>query len=91
MATIRFFRKPVEVSSVRGNTLLRAAHKAGLIIKHPCGGKGICGACVVRVRSGTLNAPAPEEIAYLGAEKITEGYRLACLAEADGDVEIELI
>lgn len=91
MATVRFIRKPAEVVSPGGNTLLRAAHKAGVNIKHSCGGKGVCGACIVRVRSGTLKPAGPEEVAYLGADKIAQGYRLSCLAQVDGDADIELI
>lgn len=91
MATLRFIHKPTEVSSPAGNTLLRAAYKAGLTIKHSCGGKGICGACIVKVRSGAVKPPGDMERAYLGDERIAEGYRLSCLAETEGDAEIELL
>lgn len=90
MAELKFHRAPVSVRTPQGNTLLRAAHQAGLTIKHPCGGKGVCGACVVKVRSGALLPPGPEETACLGQDKLDQGYRLACLAQVAGDAEVEL-
>ena len=90
-STIHFFRKPVAIKTHSGQTLLRAAHQAGLTIKHSCGGKGICGACMVRIQSGEVKPPSAEEAACLGEEKLSQGYRLACLAETDGDAEIELL
>lgn len=91
MATLRFIRKPVEIRNLPGHTLLQAAHRAGVVIRHPCGGKGLCGACTVRIRSGSVNAPTLEERTLLGEEKISQGFRLACLARAEDDAEIELL
>lgn len=90
MAELKFHRRPAVVETPAGNTLLRAAHQAGITIKHPCGGKGVCGACTVLVRGEGVSPPTEAEIACLGAERIAEGYRLACLAQVAGDADVEL-
>jgi len=51
----------------------------------PCGGHGFCGRCRVRVR-GSLSPVTPEEREKLSAEKLAQGWRLACMAEATGPV-----
>lgn len=89
MAKVKFYRNPVVVETLPGNTILRAAHQSGIKIKHPCGGKGVCGACAVKIKSGA-GVPDPREIACLGEEKIAQGYRLACLTAIDTDMDVEL-
>lgn len=56
---------------------------------HPCGGAGKCLACRIKAR-GHLSPPGPVERDALGAEKLAQGWRLACLTRALGDVELEL-
>lgn len=52
----------------------------------PCGGRGLCGSCRVRVLGGELSPPTrAEERLGLG-----EGWRLACQARVLGDVEVEV-
>ncbi|MBQ4093413.1 MAG: DUF4445 domain-containing protein [Oscillospiraceae bacterium] len=59
--------------------------QAGLSFAQPCGGQGKCGKCAAVV-TGMLSAPSQSERAVLGEEKLAEGYRLCCRAEALGDV-----
>ncbi len=54
MTGIRHFRilfKPDdrEISIHRGATVIEAAGQAGIILTTPCGGKGTCGKCIVRL------------------------------------------
>ncbi len=44
-----------------GQTLLEAAQEAGVELVAMCGGMGICEGCLVRIASGKLNPPSPEE------------------------------
>lgn len=69
-----------------GSTLLDAARLAGIIVPAPCGGRGICGSCGVRVLSGDL-APADGE-EQRGLARAPKGVRLACRARVIGPVEI---
>lgn len=63
-----------------GVTLLEAARTLGLALLAPCGGKGKCGRCVVRVAEGELSPPTSLEQRLLSPEQISKGYRLACQA-----------
>jgi len=63
-----------------GESLLEAAARgAGLIIDAPCGGRGRCGKCLVRVKEGALEPPDEAELRSLGP-RAGSGLRLACLA-----------
>jgi len=60
-----------------GTLLLEAAGRVGVALQTPCGGRGTCGKCKVRITSGTcVAAPAAERI--LSKAEREEGYRLAC-------------
>src|SRR4030095_6244984 len=69
-------------------TLLRAVlFSPG--VEFPCGGRGGCKGCKVRVLSGKL--PVSTEDGYkLSPEEIDSGWRLSCRARADGDLRLEL-
>ena len=56
--------------------LLDAARKAGVEVDAPCGGKGTCGKCIVRIVSGTVDASS--SLGVLSAEVVAEGDVLAC-------------
>src|SRR5512144_1501400 len=59
-------------------------------VELPCGGRGECGGCRVRVLEGEL-AASEEERDLLGPERVAGGWRLACRlrAEADATIEVE--
>ena len=65
----------------------RALADAGISVPMPCGGRGTCGKCRVRV-SGTVTPAAPEELEHLTKQERTEGIRLACRSYATGDCTI---
>ena len=56
---------------------------AGLSHDRPCGGRGVCGKCAVRVQ-GELSPMSESESTRLGKELCAQGYRLACVARAMG-------
>jgi len=51
----------------------------------PCGGRGKCLKCRVRAE-GSLSAVTEEELATFTEEQLAQGWRLACLTTATGDV-----
>ncbi|MCB2192381.1 MAG: DUF4445 domain-containing protein [Deltaproteobacteria bacterium] len=59
-----------------GQNLLQLAQSAGVGIEAPCGGKGLCGKCLVRPE-GPVTQPTAAEKALLDAEA-DKGLRLAC-------------
>jgi uncharacterized 2Fe-2S/4Fe-4S cluster protein (DUF4445 family) len=58
-------------------------------VELPCGGRGECGGCRVRVLEGEL-AASDEDRDLLGPERVAAGWRLACRCRADGDATIEV-
>lgn len=58
-------------------------------VEFPCGGRGRCRRCRVRVLEGTL-APSPGEEGVLTPEELAAGWRLACHARATDAVTLEI-
>jgi uncharacterized 2Fe-2S/4Fe-4S cluster protein (DUF4445 family) len=58
-------------------------------VEFPCGGKGQCRGCRVRVAAGHLPV-TPEQRAVLKPAEIEEGWRLSCQCRAEGDLCLEL-
>ena len=58
-------------------------------VEFPCGGRGRCKGCRVRVLQGSLSICA-EEKKLLSADELAHGWRLACRHAVDGDLELEL-
>ena len=63
--------------------LSQALCDAGLSPAHPCGGRGVCGKCVVRA-TGELSPMTETERRGLGGADV-EDRRLSCLAKAVGN------
>ena len=61
------------------------------IIESPCGGKGTCGKCKVRVISGEISQITTQENKLLSTREIENGVRLACMTKTEGEaIKIEL-
>lgn len=58
-------------------------------VEFPCGGRGRCKGCRVKVLEGSLPATPEDERLLTSAER-AEGWRLACRARADADLKLDL-
>lgn len=74
----------------KNSNLMDVFHRNNLFIEAPCGGKGICGKCKVRLGQGEVSEITEAELKFLSAKEKDEGYRLACLTEVYGDLEVFL-
>ncbi len=77
-----------------GQTVIQAArgmftHESGGI-SAPCGGRGLCGRCRVRLVEGEFSPPNEVERRLLGRKGLDEGYRLACQAVIIGPAKVEI-
>jgi len=72
-----------------GSSILEAARRAAVPLASVCGGKGTCGKCKVKA-SGSLGPLTTQELGHLRPEEIQAGYRLACQAQVQGAVEVEV-
>jgi uncharacterized 2Fe-2S/4Fe-4S cluster protein (DUF4445 family) len=83
-------RKTVQNQST---TILQAAEKIGLNVSGPCGGKGKCGKCGVRIVKFPRNIfipPDPVSRLLLNDTEQKKGLRLACTFRAFDNLEVEL-
>jgi uncharacterized 2Fe-2S/4Fe-4S cluster protein (DUF4445 family) len=72
-----------------GTTLFEAAARAGLLLQSPCGGKGTCGKCRVRLTKGACEASSACRQFFSKAE-IEQGWRLACQARVCNHSIVEI-
>lgn len=70
-----------------GTTVTEAARRAGILLPSPCGGRGICGKCGVRVVEG--NPAPPDASEARGLKLAPPNVRLACLLRVDGPLTIK--
>lgn len=90
------FMRPGEAMSVSaigasgGQTILEAAHAAGLDIAATCGGRGRCRDCRVKILKGEVSPPTLQDALQLGHEAVHEHFRLACQTHAHGDCAVLL-
>jgi len=69
-------------------SILVSAQRAGVPLRHDCGGKAQCGTCRVHVVSGTTSPMADRERIRLQAVQAGAGERLACQTRAGTDLEL---
>ena len=83
--------KKYSYSQEKGESLLDILLSDNLFVDNPCGGKGLCGKCRVRMLGDDVPAPTPTEEKLLSVEELARGIRLACLVKPEGDLELELL
>jgi uncharacterized 2Fe-2S/4Fe-4S cluster protein (DUF4445 family) len=87
MPSITFQPSGQTIQAQPGTALLDAARQAGVEVDAPCGGKGTCGNCALRLISGRV---AAESLGVLTQAEIDQGFILACrTAIGDDDVAVE--
>lgn len=70
-----------------GKTLAQLMREVGVGLDLPCGGRGSCGKCKVRVL-GQLSGLTDAERRHLSSREIDRGVRLACQAVPTGDCTV---
>ena len=58
-------------------------------VEFPCGGRGRCKGCKIKVLAGVLPVSEEERLRLSPAE-LADGWRLACRGRAEGDLKIDL-
>lgn len=84
--------KPVHQITVTfqaGLSLLEVAQSKGIPINAPCGGRGSCGKCLVRVLSGNAQ-PTSDDKALLSEGMLRDGLRLSCQLRPLTAVRVEV-
>ena len=71
----------------KGTPLIDVVHEYG--IEFPCGGKGTCGACKIKLLEGNIEK-TPEHEAFLRKQNLQNDWRLACMSSVTEDITLEL-
>ena len=87
--TLRFEPSGTTVRVPPGVTLFDAASWNGIAIDSTCGGHGTCKKCRVRIEDGDVPAGSLDARAFTPAE-LEEGWRLACRAQAECSLRIDV-
>jgi uncharacterized 2Fe-2S/4Fe-4S cluster protein (DUF4445 family) len=87
--TVRIHKKGkiTEKKVEDGTNLLTFLRKNTKDMNTPCGGKGTCGKCTVRV-DGLVKEPTAREKDLLGKKQLENGYRLACFQKVQSDLQV---
>ena len=83
--TLQPLGKSIFVNS--GTPLIDVLHEFG--VEFPCGGKGTCGSCKVKLLKGELKVDAIQQ-KRLDKLKLAENWRLACYCKAESDIVLEI-
>jgi uncharacterized 2Fe-2S/4Fe-4S cluster protein (DUF4445 family) len=75
MPIVTFHPNGKSIEAPSGAILLDVIHKAGIGLDASCGGEGICGKCLVRIKAGNIGND-PSEL--LSALQKAQGFALAC-------------
>jgi len=76
-----------QISVIRGTPLIDVLHEFG--IEFPCGGKGSCGKCKVKLLEGEIPL-SPRHESLLRSHGLSPEWRLACMSTAEYDLVLEL-
>jgi uncharacterized 2Fe-2S/4Fe-4S cluster protein (DUF4445 family) len=86
---LHFLPAGLRVRVPPGVSLFDAASWNGIAIDSTCGGHGTCKKCKIKILDG--HAPAsPLDARAFSADELRAGWRLACRALADSDVQVEV-
>ncbi len=85
-------KKTTEISITKKSKVSELLSENNIYMPAQCGGRGVCGKCRIKVKSGTLPITDADR-KCLSEKELSEGIRLACMAEISPDkegLEIEL-
>jgi uncharacterized 2Fe-2S/4Fe-4S cluster protein (DUF4445 family) len=86
---LRFQPSGTSVRVPTGVTVFDAASWNGIAIDSTCGGHGTCKKCKVQIVDGTVPA-SPLDARAFSEPELADGWRLACRAQAEHDLAIDV-
>jgi len=74
-------------SGYKGQPLLSWLRERQIFLSAVCGGRGVCGKCVVRITEGCPPASKSDH-GFFAERELAQGYRLACHIHIEGDMTV---
>lgn len=90
---IRILPDEKSIRVEKGERLLEVLTGHGIFLRSDCGGRGLCGKCLIRISEASpesVSVPEDAEALVLGERDFEAGYRLACKAKVSGDLSVEI-
>ena len=88
--TVKFLPGKREITVSAGKTLLEAARNNRIMVSAPCGGRGLCGGCAVRIAEPGKLPVTQEDRRHLSRQQLDSGFRLACQLQIKSDLTVHL-
>jgi uncharacterized 2Fe-2S/4Fe-4S cluster protein (DUF4445 family) len=88
---VEFEESVVDVPYVPGPSVRELIQAAGIPLRCGCRGNGACGLCLVRIESGTVEAPTVSEQCILSREQIDRNVRFACRLMPKDDLTVRVM
>lgn len=86
MPFITFKPSGKKIKAGNGDDLFNIIKEAGVDIDFPCGAKGTCGRCIVKIESGKVDS---DSTGKLSISEISDGYVCACRTKLmDTDITV---
>jgi len=82
---VRFANLDREAGCEAGETIFHSARRAGVRIVGACGGRGVCGSCIVHVESGEFDFTRPDAAPTRAKEWVR-----ACLVRPKSDCVVRI-
>jgi len=79
-----------EFTTPEGTPLSLALHQNDVFVETPCGGRGQCRKCLVRIL-GEAPAPTPADREQLSPDELAHGYRLSCQLAVTADLAVSVV
>jgi ferredoxin len=93
-STVDFLPTGIQIVVGSGATIMAALQRnvvsPGTTFYVPCGGKGRCGRCRIRIIDGPASPPTEDERRCLGQDGLDAGIRLACQTKPLGPLRVEI-
>jgi len=86
---LQFTPSGTEVRVPPGVTVFDAASWNGLAIDSTCGGHGTCKKCKIQIIEGEVPV-SRLDIRAFSSEQLADGWRLACVARANGNLKVDV-
>ncbi len=85
---VRFANLDREATCIEGETIMQSARRSGIRVVGACGGRGVCGTCMVRIVSGKVEFPNAESATSTTGR--TGEWVRGCLVRPLGDCTVEV-
>lgn len=89
MHTVTVLPDGISFTCSDGSNLMEALSGKGIALEAPCGGKGFCGKCRVRIVEGR-DLIETSETQRLTQNELAEGYVLACHTRVMGSIVVDI-